>query len=293
MSDVLASALQADEVVNPVEPLDLPAPVRLFVGEVAVVSLSEGGELRPVDSPRPFAHPVTTLAGVAVTEIAPADHLHHVGVSLAPADVDGTSYWGGRTYVRDVGSTMLDNHGRQRVRSSSVTPSSYTAEIEWRATPERLQATEQRQISVAPFADGWVLHWASQLTPEAELSLGSPATNGRPGAFYGGWFWRSSVAGAQALVAEGEGEEVAHGSTSPWLAVRGGGFTLIAVRRGLVRPWFIRTGQYTGFGPALAWEERLVLTPEAPLDLEIDTAVLDGERSDSEIRNLAQELLGA
>ena len=52
-----------------------------------------------------------------MTEIAPADHLHHVGVSLAPADVDGTSYWGGRTYVRDVGSTMLDNHGRQHVRS--------------------------------------------------------------------------------------------------------------------------------------------------------------------------------
>ena len=117
MSDVLATAAQADEVVNPVEPLDLPAPVRLFVGEVAVVSLSEGGELRPVDSPRPFAHPVITLTGVAVTEIAPADHLHHVGVSLAPADVDGTSYWGGRTYVRDVGSTMLDNHGRQHVRS--------------------------------------------------------------------------------------------------------------------------------------------------------------------------------
>lgn len=65
------------------------------------------------------------------------------------------------------------------------------------------------------------------------------------------------------------------------------------MRRGLVRPWFIRTGQYTGFGPALAWEERLVLTPEAPLNLEIDTVVLDGERQDSEIRSLAQELLGA
>ena len=285
MSDLLAGAVEA------IEPEPAP-PIHLWVAGVPVVTLSEGGELRPVDSPRPFAHPVTTLAGLAVTEIAPADHLHHVGVSLAPADVDGTSYWGGRTYVRDVGSTMLDNHGRQEVRPAEVSPSSYPALIEWRPSPETLQATEQRQMSVAPFADGWSLHWRSRLVPEREITLGSPATNGRPGAFYGGWFWRSSVAGAHAFVDEGDGEEVAHGSTSPWLAVRGGGFTLLAVRRGAARPWFIRTGQYTGFGPALAWEERLVLTPQTPLVLEIETAVLDGERSESEIRNLARELLG-
>lgn len=33
-------------------------------------------------SPRPYLHPVTTLAGTAVTELSPADHTHHLGVGV-------------------------------------------------------------------------------------------------------------------------------------------------------------------------------------------------------------------
>jgi len=64
-------------------------------------------------SPRPYLHPVTTLAGTAVTELTPADHTHHLGVGVAVPDVEGHNFWGGRTYVRDQGPTELDNHGAQ------------------------------------------------------------------------------------------------------------------------------------------------------------------------------------
>src|SRR4051794_37820751 len=65
-------------------------------------------------APRPCLHPVRTLGGTVVTEFRPADHPHHLGVSVAGADVAGTNFWGGRTFVTARGPVMLPNHGTQR-----------------------------------------------------------------------------------------------------------------------------------------------------------------------------------
>ncbi|WP_328824402.1 DUF6807 family protein [Verrucosispora sioxanthis] len=50
--------------------------------------------------PRPYLHPVRTLAGTPVTDALPADHVWHLGASLAVQDVAGTNLWGGRTRAR-------------------------------------------------------------------------------------------------------------------------------------------------------------------------------------------------
>ena len=42
---------------------------------------------------RPYVHPVITPGGHAVTEIAPADHLHHHGIWFAHEDIDGVNFW--------------------------------------------------------------------------------------------------------------------------------------------------------------------------------------------------------
>ncbi len=42
---------------------------------------------------RPYVHPVLTPRGHAVTQIAPADHLHHLGIWFAHEDVDGVNFW--------------------------------------------------------------------------------------------------------------------------------------------------------------------------------------------------------
>lgn len=42
---------------------------------------------------RPYIHPVMTPSGHAVTEIAPADHLHHLGIWFAHEDIDGVNFW--------------------------------------------------------------------------------------------------------------------------------------------------------------------------------------------------------
>src|SRR5690242_14537465 len=86
--------------------------MRLVVGDVAVAEYVAEPDIGPLDGPRPYLHPVRTLAGVPVTDLLPEDHTWHLGVSVAMQDVDGVNLWGGRTYVRDQGYTWLDDHGR-------------------------------------------------------------------------------------------------------------------------------------------------------------------------------------
>lgn len=70
--------------------------------------------LRPAPAPRlaprPYLHPVSTLAGTPVTELMPEDHVHHLGAGVAVPDVAGRNFWGGRTFVAGRGPTELDDH---------------------------------------------------------------------------------------------------------------------------------------------------------------------------------------
>lgn len=143
---------------------------------------------------RPYLHPVTTLAGTPVTEERPADHIHHLGASVAVPDVAGRNFWGGRTYVRDQGPTVLDNHGTQRHLGWKLRdPDGFVEELSWEADGTEL-LREHRTVAVAEVSGtAWALDFSFSLTNRggADLSIGSPATNGRPGAGYGGFFWRA------------------------------------------------------------------------------------------------------
>jgi len=65
--------------------------ISLRLGDRRVAEYAWQPSLPETVSPRPFLHPVRTLAGTEVTESMPADHLHHLGVSVAVADVGGGS----------------------------------------------------------------------------------------------------------------------------------------------------------------------------------------------------------
>lgn len=239
-------------------------------------------------SPRPYLHPVRTLGGLVVTELRPADHAHHLGVSMAVPDVAGVNFWGGRTYVRDQGPVALDNHGVQEHTDwlGPDAPDSWAQELSWTRQGRELLSERRTIRTHALSADAWALDITSTLTnvSGAGLSFGSPATNGRPGAGYGGFFWRAPKEGAadprpEVFTAAASGEDAVHGSTAEWLALAGPGWTLVfaggdeETRRD---PWFVRTGQYPGVGSSLAWERRLPLTAGAGLSRRIVTVVADG-----------------
>jgi hypothetical protein len=235
-------------------------------------------------SPRPYLHPVTTLAGTVVTELSPADHTHHLGVGVAVPDVEGTNFWGGRTYVRDQGPTELENHGAQRHTTFQLRdPDGFVEELRWVAPGAEL-LRERRTVAATELTDtAWALDFTFSLTnvTPGPLSIGSPATNGRPGAAYGGFFWRArkEQETPQVFTAGTEGEAEVHGTGADWLALAGSTWTLVfagATERTRRDPWFVRTAEYPGVGSSLAYDERLPIAPGDTVVRRIVTVVADG-----------------
>ncbi|NYI03203.1 DUF6807 family protein [Allostreptomyces psammosilenae] len=244
-------------------------------------------------SPRPFWHPVRTLAGTAVTEFMPVDHLHHLGASLAVPDVAGQNFWGGRTFVAGAGPTELANHGTQRhLAFTRLDDAGFTEELAWHGADGAVLLTERRTVRARPVeADGvaaWALDLAVELAVAGErpVRIGSPATNGRPGAGYGGFFWRlpGTSTDIAVRVPGGEGEAAAHGSHADWVAVcgttaTGAGWTVAfaaADPRTAADAWFVRAREYPGVGSSLAWAEPVEVGPDDPLRRRHTVVVADG-----------------
>ncbi|MFF4395541.1 PmoA family protein [Streptomyces sp. NPDC001480] len=248
-------------------------------------------------SPRPYLHPVTTLAGTAVTELGPADHTHHLGVGVAVPDVEGHNFWGGRTYVRDQGPTELDNHGAQRHTGFQLRdPDGFVEELRWVAPGAELLRERRTVAATELTATAWALDFTFSLTnvtPKA-LSIGSPATNGRPGAAYGGFFWRARKEASAPDVFTGEraGEAEVHGARADWLALAGAGWTLVfagATEETRRDPWFVRTAEYPGVGSSLASAERLPIAPGDTVVRRVVTVVADGRLGRDEAAALVRK----
>jgi hypothetical protein len=238
-------------------------------------------EIDPRNGPRPYLHPVRTLAGVPVTDLLPEDHRWHLGVSVAMQDVNGVNLWGGRTYVRDQGYTWLDDHGRiTHAEWLARSPEGFTERLLWQDKHGRTLLTETRTVAARAVPLGWELSFSYALSAADEVTLGSPATNGRPGgAGYGGFFWRAAPGPCEAFTATRQGENDVNGSDEEWVAITGSGpYTLVF--RGLRGDdrWFVRTGEggYNGVCAALAFEKTVTVTPDAPLERDLTVLVADG-----------------
>ncbi|MDF3143813.1 MULTISPECIES: PmoA family protein [unclassified Streptomyces] len=248
-------------------------------------------------SPRPYLHPVTTLAGTAVTELSPADHIHHLGVGVAVPDVEGHNFWGGRTYVRDQGPTELDNHGAQRHTAFQLRdPDGFVEELRWVAAGAELLRERRTVATTELTVFAWALDFTFSLTnvTSGPLSIGSPATNGRPGAAYGGFFWRArkEAVAPEVFTVDREGEQEVHGTRAPWVALAGSTWTLVfagATEQTRRDPWFVRAGEYPGVGSSLAAEERLPIPPGETAVRRIVTVVADGRISRLEAAALVRK----
>ncbi|WP_246012561.1 DUF6807 family protein [Myceligenerans xiligouense] len=280
------------------------ALVLLGPGGTPLARRETGERVPPVHAPRPYLHPVHTLGGTALTDSGPVDHRHHYGVGMAVADVNGTSHWGGRTFIEHVGPTLLQNHGRQVARDLRPDGDTLTETVTWLDEHGGRQLVEDRRVTarlLAPFQDvtadithtGWVLDWRSVLhASDGPLEIRSPATNGRPGAGYGGLFWRLPIADeTRVLSVGGEGETLAHGSSSPWLAFvqRHGDrpTTLVLAQPGTARPWFARSAEYPGACPALAWDAPLLVPDGGAVQVGLVAALFDAELGPAEAAAVA------
>lgn len=251
-------------------------------------------------APRPYLHPVTTLAGTAVTELGPADHAHHLGVGVAVPDVEGHNFWGGRTFVRDRGPTELDNHGAQRHTAFQLLdPAGFVEELRWVAAGSEL-LRERRTVAATGLGHrAWALDLTFSLTnvTGGPLSLGSPATNGRPGAAYGGFFWRArkEPRAPEVFTADRAGEAEVHGGRADWVALASDTWTLVfagATEETRRDPWFVRAAGYPGVGSSLAAAERLPVPPGGTVVRRVVTVVADGRLGRAEAAALVRGAVG-
>jgi predicted dehydrogenase len=277
-----------------------------------IFTILDGAGTAPSSSPRPYIHPVRTLDGVLVTDTHPSDHDWHCGLGFAVPDVNGTSFWGGGTFIKDRGYVMLDNHGSIRHDAFRASPVSTTGarridqHLSWLDREDRnvikeVRLLRWRKLDSIPSHNAWLLGFTTVLTAVNGLvSLGSPGTNGRPGGGYGGFFWRLPRCTRPSIFsADAEGEDAIHGLVSPWLAwsarfegsvTSTGDATLVFVaddEQSAQDPWVVRNTAYPGIGSAVAWEERVNIPDGDSLRRSFRIAVVDGLLSRQECSMVA------
>jgi len=242
----------------------------LRLGDTNVAEYVDGRGLDPTLAPRPHLHPIRSLGGALVTDAQPVDHRWHLGLSVALQDVDGWNLWGGPTFLRDRGYTARADHGRiDHTGFVELRHDGFEERLRWLTPSGEALLVEKRVIRARLVAHGWELLISTTLTNATDrlLRLGSPATNGRVGAGYGGLFWRLPVRpDPWVRTVDGEGEHAVHGATAPWIAWtdRAAPFTLVlsgndpATR---ADPWFVRVADYPGIGSQLAARTPLLLPP--------------------------------
>ncbi|MEV4575595.1 PmoA family protein [Nonomuraea jabiensis] len=253
-------------------------------------------------SPRPFLHPVRTLAGRTVTDAVPVSHPHQFGIGVAYPDIHGVNFWGGRTFVSGHGPAWLDNHGSQRhERWERRGGGELAHSLRWLGPDERMLLRERRVIGCEQVSGSvWSLSVRSRLANATDrpLEVRSPAANGRVGAGYGGFFWRGpAVSGATVLSPAGTGVEPVHGHRAEWVAVAVADWTMVFAPGDADTArdrWFVRARDYLGVGSSVAWDAPLVLQPGEEIARHVVALIADGAlNADSAAKLVAESGRGA
>ncbi|MFH8841864.1 PmoA family protein [Streptomyces sp. NPDC017868] len=268
--------------------------LELLRDEDALTVRARGAELfryvhRPVmdpfEAPKPYLHPVRTLAGRVVTGYRPHDHRWHKGVQFTASWLSGENFWGGGTYLRGQGYVDLPNLGTMRSLTVSAETDHdravVTEDLAWRTMAGERWIDERRTLTARDVeADSWTLEVTTALTNvhDTELVFGSPGTQGRELAGYSGLFWRGprEFTGGD-VIGPGMGEP------GDWLAFVGAhdevdhSSTLLF----LDDPdhpcqWFVRSEPIPAVNPSLAFDKEVPLAPGDTLARRYRIVVADG-----------------
>lgn len=267
--------------------------VDLFHDDVTLFSYVYNSRVPAIESPRPYFHPLRTLKGNIVSGFRPHDHRWHHGLSLTCANLSGHNFWGGKTYVRGEGYVQLDNNGEQISASGPLASNENDLEFHqfWHFAKDDFPSIiETRLINNTIRANHWILNVNFGLVNNREEPLiwGSPTTQGRENAGYGGLFWRGprDFIGGEILMSDNRAGADLMGQSSPWLAYIGQHdetndySTLIFVDSSEnprhPTPWFVRNTTPM-VCPYFAFHEEYEQAPGETLELNYRIVIADGK----------------
>lgn len=261
-----------------------------------------------LESPRPYFHPVHTLGGRPVTLFRPEDHVWHKGIAWSLPNVGTENFWGGVTYRRDRGYVQLPNNGAQvHEEFLRQSPSAVAHRLHWVTEAGEVWFRELRRFDVGVHADqsAWVLSFSTAMTNVSgeEIVIGSPTTEGRENAGYGGLFWRGpeDFIGGKVYVKEGgdvaEGGDDLMGVRGPWLGFTNGSATLVFVdapeNSGHPTKWFVRNGIFACVCPAPFFDTEVKVADGESLLFRYAVVIADGDPGRAGVAGLAQLGLAA
>jgi hypothetical protein len=267
-----------------------------------------------LESPRPYFHPLTTIGGDPVSLFRPHDHVWHRGIAWSLPNIgreggapdEQQNFWGGVTYLRGREYVQLPNNGAMRHRAFTVLDSSPDRvqvghELDWITEPGERWFTEQRDFHVTVADDSWVLTYTTQMRNVSgdSLVIGSPTTQGRENAGYGGLFWRGprSFSGGTILAPAQAGSDELMGIRAPWLGFtgqhddHGRWSTLVFVdderNPGAPTTWFARSGIFACICPAPFFDTEVTVKADETLTFRYAVVIADGAADPGRAAQLA------
>ncbi|MDQ0770362.1 hypothetical protein QF031_003111 [Pseudarthrobacter defluvii] len=255
------------------------------------------------ESPRPFFHPLTTLGGEEVTISRPCDHVWHKGLSWALPNVGPHNFWGGATYTRATEYANLDNNGAMTHESftgidqygAGITASE---SLTWTSEEGGPVIAENRRFSIQLLEEGtgsdtagaYAILFETRMSniSGADIRIGSPTTEGRDNAGYGGLFWRGprSFTGGEFRSQDATGTDEFMGTRSPWIAFTGKhdgtcrsstiAFVEDPSNPGAPNQWFARSSMFACLGSAPFFSAEVPLREGSPLTYRYAVVIADG-----------------
>jgi hypothetical protein len=260
------------------------------VGDVELFTYVHRPSTPAFEGPKPYLHPVRTLAGDVVTAFRPHDHRWHKGVQMTATDVSGENFWGGNTYLRDQGYVALPNVGSMRHDEFTSTDSGFEETLSWFTEAGENWVRESRSLTVRDVEDdAWTLEFATTLTNlrSEPLVFGSPTTNGRELAGYTGFFWRGprSFTEGTVIAADGGSGQEMMGKAARWLAFvgqhdevdRSSTLLFIDHPENKNTHWFVRSTPFAAVNPSFAFFDTVEVAAGESLSLRYRLVVATGE----------------
>jgi len=292
-----------------------PTHLAILLGATELARYEFKPDTPTYEAPKPYLHPVRTLAGEIVTLLRPHDHVWHRGFQMTCTDVSGSNFWGGGTYVHGQEQyAELDRQGsvvHQSWERLSTEPHGVVVRerLDWLSHSGRRLMEERRTIEVAnadeeagTYRIRTRFHFLN-VTGEP-LQFSSPAIKGRAKAGYGGFFWRGprSFTGGQVLTSRGaRSDQEAMGARAEWLAFigrhdgSGRHSSLVFVDHPLnpryPTPWFVRSEPFACVSFAFMFDEVFELGPGAQAQFVYDVVVCDGSVDSDQAAVLAERAL--
>ncbi|MEV6343203.1 PmoA family protein [Actinoplanes sp. NPDC051851] len=276
----------------------LDRSVTVTAGDIPLFTYVYRPDTVQLESPKPYLHPIRTLAGDLVSLFRPHDHVWHKGIALSLPHVGEHNFWGGNTYT-DGRYVQLANNGAAVHRELiALTGERMAHTLDWTSQAGAPIITEERELTWS-LADEttWALTFSTALTNVSgdTIDFGSPTTKGRENAGYGGLFWRGPRDFTNGLIHSPDktGGDELRGSRAEWFAFTGkhdgsDRTSTVLMLDDTTNPqhppqWFARTEEFACLNPAPFFSEEVALPHGDTLSFRYAVVVAAGDPPASEL----------